>query len=354
MKNLEYRQAELAASQTAVDAVSPTVKSGSERSLGAVQSHAAHSSIDPILIAENLRKSFKKSGQVVRDISLSVSAGEIFAFLGPNGAGKTTAIKMVAGLLTPDTGVVRIAGHDPHSGASAMPFLGTVLEGNRNLYWRMTARENLRYFAVHKGLGIKEASVRADKLLDRFGLLAKRHEQVRNLSRGMQQKLAIAVTLIHQPKLLLLDEPTLGLDVAASIQVVEIIRELRDMGMAIVLTTHQLDVAETLADRIAIIRDGTIIKQATKVDLIKEFTFDAYEIELDEDLSAAKREDLLKVFDGARVEKNKVYLPGGSERLYEVLNIIKPAPVNHLGRSKVDLADIFLQLTESGNDHGHS
>jgi ABC-2 type transport system ATP-binding protein len=299
-----------------------------------------------VLAVENLRKSFGKSGAVVRDVSFSVDSGELFAFLGPNGAGKTTTIKMIAGLLHPDTGAVRIDGIDPHASARAMVSLGTVLEGNRNLYWRMTAFENLRYFGVHKGMSLKAAAIRADQLLERFGLAGKRNSQVGQLSRGMQQKLAIAVTLIHQPKLLLLDEPTLGLDVAAAIQVVEILRELREQGMAIVLTTHQLDVAEALADRVAIIREGRIIKEATKADLIEEFTPDGYQIQVGEEIGSICRDALISDF-GARIDADCVHLPGNSERLYEALNLIRPLPITSLGKIKVDLAQIFLRLTEA-------
>lgn len=297
-----------------------------------------------ILLVENLRKSFGKT-LVVRDVSFSVGAGEVFAFLGPNGAGKTTSIKIIAGLLIPDTGVVRIGGVDPHASALAMPNLGTMLEGNRNLYWRMTAFENLRYFGVHKGMSINDASARAEELLKRFDLSAKRNAPVGKLSRGMQQKLAIAVTLIHRPKVILLDEPTLGLDVAASLQIIEIIRELREQGMAIVLTTHQLDIAESLADRVAIIREGKIIKLATKADLIREFAPDTYEITVDGALSEESCGTLVTHY-GARIEGNCVHLPGNSDRLYEALGVIRPTPILSLGRGTVDLAQIFLRLTE--------
>jgi ABC-2 type transport system ATP-binding protein len=302
-----------------------------------------------VLSVENLRKSFRKQKRVVSDVSFDVHAGEVFAFLGPNGAGKTTTIKMIAGLLHPDTGAVRIGGLDPHAGAAAMTQLGTVLEGNRNLYWRMTAFENLRYFGVHKCMSIAAAGARADELLEFFGLAAKRNAQVGSLSRGMQQKLAIAVTLLHRPKLLLLDEPTLGLDVAASLQVMEIINKLRADGMAIVLTTHQLDVAEALADRVAIIRDGSIIRLASKEALIREFMPDGYDIELAGSLCGERQRILVDDF-GASVADNKVHLPGGAERLYAALAVLNPVPVSSLGKARLDLAEIFVRLTER-SDH---
>lgn len=304
----------------------------------------------PVLLVEDLRKSFNNKAPVVRGVSFNVDAGEIYAFLGPNGAGKTTTIKMIAGLLVPETGVVRIDGMDPHAGSAAMSRIGTVLEGNRNLYWRMTSFENLRYFGVHKGMSIKAASARADELLERFNLGHKRDAQVSSLSRGMQQKLAIAVTLTHKPKLLLLDEPTLGLDVMASIQVTQIIRDLRSEGMAIVLTTHQLDVAESLADRIGIIREGMIVKEATKEALIREYSPNCYEIRLVTPLCESRSMALVERF-GAEIEDASVRLPGGSEALYEALSIINPVPVDSLGRVQPDLTQIFLRITAEEYDH---
>lgn len=303
-----------------------------------------------VLLVEDLRKSFNNKPPVVRGVSFKVEAGEIHAFLGPNGAGKTTTIKMIAGLLVPDTGVVRIDGFDPHAGSAAMSRIGTVLEGNRNLYWRMTPFENLRYFGVHKGMSIKAASVRAEELLERFSLMHKRNAQVSSLSRGMQQKLAIAVTLTHKPKLLLLDEPTLGLDVMASIHITQTIRDLRSEGMAIVLTTHQLDVAETLADRISIIREGLIVKQATKEALMEEYSPNCYEIKLTTPLCESRSAALVERF-GAEIGEGIVRLPGGSDTLYEALSVINPVPVDSLGRVQPDLTQIFLRITEEQFDH---
>ncbi|MCW8128223.1 ABC transporter ATP-binding protein [Microbulbifer halophilus] len=300
-----------------------------------------------VLIVDDLQKAFGRNTQAVSGVSFRVNKGEVFAFLGPNGAGKTTTIKMIAGLLLPDEGAGWIDGLDPHRNPMAMERFGAVLEGNRNLYWRMTAFENMRYFGVQKGLSQRTASRRADALLERFDLISKRNHQVRSLSRGMQQKLAIAVALIHEPRMLLLDEPTLGLDVSSSMQVISLIRELREQGMAIVLTTHQLDIAETLADRVAIIRDGRIIKEASKTDLILEFTPDGYEIELGGELSPANRDVLVDEFN-ATFEADRICLPGDSDHLYNALNVIRPTPIRSLGRAKVDLAYIFLQLTEEG------
>jgi len=227
------------------------------------------------LDACNLKKSYRNRGQrleAVRNVSLAISPGEVLAFLGPNGAGKTTTIKMIAGLIWPDEGWVRIAGRDPHRDPQALGMLGAVLEGNRNLYWRLTPEENLEYFGMLKGLDRRTVRQRSSKLLEQFGLLEKRRTPVQTLSRGMQQKLALAVALVHQPRLMLLDEPTLGLDVKATETVKSLIRQIAQEGHAILLTTHQLQVAEALADRVAIIHKGEIVAEAPTQKLIQQFS----------------------------------------------------------------------------------
>lgn len=140
-----------------------------------------------VLEAARLRKVYRSQGKAiaaVRDVSLNISAGEVLAFLGPNGAGKTTTIKMIAGLILPDDGWVTIAGRNPHRDSQALRRLGAVLEGNRNLYWRLTAEENLEYFGVLRGLSRSVARQRGQELLERFDLLPKRRTPVQALSRG--------------------------------------------------------------------------------------------------------------------------------------------------------------------------
>ncbi|HEY9846828.1 MAG TPA: ABC transporter ATP-binding protein, partial [Candidatus Caenarcaniphilales bacterium] len=157
-----------------------------------------------VLEADHLRKSYQSQGKsivAVQDVSLHIAATEVLAFLGPNGAGKTTTIKMIAGLILPDSGWVSIGGRNPHRSSQALRLLGAVLEGNRNLYWRLTPEENLEYFGVLRGLSRRTARQRGQVLLERFDLLPKRRTMVQALSRGMQQKLAIATALVHQPQL---------------------------------------------------------------------------------------------------------------------------------------------------------
>ena len=286
----------------------------------------------------------------VRGVSLNIAPGEVLAFLGPNGAGKTTTIKMMAGLIKPDAGMVRIAGSDPHRNPEALQKMGAVLEGNRNVYWRLTPEENLEYFGVLKGLTAKQARQRGAILLERFGLETKRKAQVQNLSRGMQQKLAIAVALVHQPQLLLLDEPTLGLDVEATENVKVLVREIASVGCAILLTTHQLNIAELLSDRVAIIQKGEIVAESTTRDLIRQFSGNAYKIETEVLLDPERMAELETI--GAEVKDRKTIYIDEQELLYKVLEILKPIPLRRVEKDEADLTQIFLQLVR-GSQNGN-
>jgi ABC-2 type transport system ATP-binding protein len=303
-----------------------------------------------ILEAQDLKKSYRYQGkdvQAVRNVSLSICAGEVLAFLGPNGAGKTTTIKMIAGLIQPDAGWVRIADRDPHRDSQALRVLGAVLEGNRNLYWRLTPEENIEYFGVLRGLKRRVARQRGRDLLERFDLLHKRRTPVQDLSRGMQQKLAIAVALVHQPQLLLLDEPTLGLDVEATENVKALVRDIAREGCAILLTTHQLAIAEELSDRVAIIQTGEIIAEEPTDELIRQFSGSAYLIETESNLDSIQISKLEAL--GVVIERlNKISVPE-PEKLYQVLDILRPLPLVGLQKDQANLTEIFLKLVREGN-----
>ncbi len=303
------------------------------------------------LEVHQLRKTYRQKGKLteaVRGVSLMMLAGEVLAFLGPNGAGKTTTIKMIAGLIRPDQGWVRIAGQDPHRNPQALRLLGAVLEGNRNTYWRLTPAENLEYFGVLKGLSQQAAQRRSLELLERFDLLSKRRAPVQALSRGMQQKLALAVALIHQPRLLLLDEPTLGLDVEATESVKRLVREIAREGCAILLTTHQLDLAEEISDRVAIINGGEIVAEKPTDELIQQFSGSAYRLEVDGTLTPAQRTKLAAL--GVLFQTDQMTYAGKPEGLYEALAILKPLPLIRVEKDQADLTAIFLKLVRDGRD----
>jgi ABC-2 type transport system ATP-binding protein len=195
-----------------------------------------------------------------------------------------------------------------------------------------------------RGLSRQEARRRGRELLERFELSHKRQSVVQQLSRGMQQKVAIAVALVHDPKLLLLDEPTLGLDVEATETVKRLVREVAAEGRAILLTTHQLDVAEELSDRVAIINQGSIVTEKPTSDLIAQFSGSTYRIELEVRLD----EERVAKLDGLGVEAAgmEIHL-GDPDLLYPVLNILQPLPIVKVEKDRANLTDVFLQVVRN-------
>jgi ABC-2 type transport system ATP-binding protein len=307
----------------------------------------------PVLEARGLTKVFGTGPQAVHAVDgldLTVRAGEVVALLGPNGAGKTTTIKMSAGLVTPTAGRLRIAGADVQARrGAAVRHLGAVLEGGRNVYWSLSAWQNLRYFARLRGLRRREYESRAEWLLRELGLWDRRHQQVGGYSRGMQQKVAIATALVTDPALLLLDEPTIGLDVTAARTVKAWIRRLAaEDGRAVVLTTHQLAVAQELSDRVAVIRDGQIVADRPVADLLAQFQEDRHEIHVGsvpDDLAALLPSGVgVTTRDGHGATITVSSTDG--QALYDVLLDLSMHQVPLLSVAPVQptLEDVFLRL----------
>lgn len=223
--------------------------------------------------AWSVTKTYKKKRQsdvvALDSVSIGVPFGAIHGLVGLNGAGKTTLIKIVLGILIPDAGDTFLNGyHVRNERRDAIQAVGAVLEGARNVYWRMSPMENLFYFARIRGHDGGEIYKRAEKLISFFDLTAKRNSEVSELSRGMQQKVAIAAALITNPPILVLDEPTIALDVEMSLKVRRYLRVLVEQeGKAILLTTHQMNVAEEVCDYIHIIKTGRYVYGGTPADL---------------------------------------------------------------------------------------
>jgi len=218
--------------------------------------------------------------EAVRGINLKVRRGRVFSLLGPNGAGKTTIIKMIAGLILPTQGSVTFFDKEGEK-LRSRPRLGAVLEGSRNLYWRLSPIENLYYFGELKGLSLAQIKREGDELLEMFDLTHKARASTQTLSRGMQQKVAVAVALLGKPDILLLDEPTLGLDVESSRLIQQRLRELVEKdGRTIILTTHQMELAARVADRIGILSEGKLIAEDSLSNLVAFFRQQDYELEL--------------------------------------------------------------------------
>ncbi len=218
-----------------------------------VQAQQGTAQKDEAIVVDNFCKSYD-SRRVVDQLQFTVHSGEVFALLGPNGAGKTTTVETLEGYRTPDQGSVRVLGLDPIREAQALkPQIGVMLQQD-GLYPGLTAREVLRLFA-----GYYQHAQDVAALLERVGLTAAAKTRCRRLSGGQKRRLALAVALIGNPRLLFLDEPTAGMDPQARLATWEIIRELKQQGATVLLTTHLMDEAERLADRVAIIDHGRLI-----------------------------------------------------------------------------------------------
>lgn len=197
--------------------------------------------------------------EALRGINFEVKEGEIFGLLGPNGAGKTTTIKILTTMLTPTSGEVRIIDLDPVKEYQKLrPMINFILGGERNLYWRLSAYDNLSYFADLYKVPSRMKRKKIEELLELVGLSEVGHRRVETFSKGMKQKLQIARGLINQPKILFLDEPTIGLDPMSARQLRTILKDLQQRGTTILLTTHYMYEADELCDRIAFIRKGEI------------------------------------------------------------------------------------------------
>src|SRR5581483_11636467 len=216
----------------------------------------------PAIKIEHLCKSYRqrhhKTVHAVQDLSLSIPKGQILGFLGANGAGKTTTIKMICGLIIPSSGSVQVNGYNlAREHSAVMRQIGAVLEGTRNVYWRLSPWQNLRYFGHLKGYRGKELKTRVEQLLRELDLWERRDDPIRVFSSGMQQKVAIACGLMSDPPIVLLDELDIGLDIQPEKTEKEWIHWLaRGVVKTVVLTTHQLDMAQELCDYVAIMRKG--------------------------------------------------------------------------------------------------
>lgn len=216
-------------------------------------------------------------------ISFGIRPGEVFGLLGPNGAGKTTAVKMISGLIRPDRGRVLVDGMDVEKKRKQiLRKIGVVLEGTRTSIWPLTPLENLVYYGNLRNVRGKILKDRAHELLDFIGLKEKKNVEVRKLSRGQKQKLAICIALISDPMVILLDEPTTGLDVQSARAIKDKIIELtRSQGRCALVTTHDMHVAQELCDRIGIIDKGKLVACQPTPDLLGLFSDEMYLYRLD-------------------------------------------------------------------------
>ncbi|MBN3930669.1 ABC transporter ATP-binding protein [Streptomyces verrucosisporus] len=227
---------------------------------------------DAAITVEGLRKRYGDV-QAVDGVSLTVERGEFYGILGPNGAGKTTTLEMTEGLRKPDEGTVRLLGRSPFPRDPALlRRMGVQLQASA-FFEKLTAREQIRTFASLYGV----SSERADAMLETVGLTGKAGTRENKLSGGQAQRLSIACALVHDPELVFLDEPTTGLDPQARRNLWDLLRAINQEGRTVVLTTHYMDEAETLCDRVAVMDHGRVLRVGAPADLVAELGVDSLE-----------------------------------------------------------------------------
>ncbi len=302
-----------------------------------------------LLKVDRLSKAFGAI-RAVDSVSFEVRAGEIYGLLGPNGAGKTTTISMISGLLKPDAGEVQVAGTafwtDPQKAKRIMGVVPQELA----IYEELSGRENLEFWGCMAGLSTRDAKARATELLEALTLTDRAKDAVKNYSGGMKRRINLGCALLHRPQLLLLDEPTVGIDPQARLNILEFIRNLRATGTAILYTTHYLEEAESLCQRIGIIDHGRVLAEGTLSELQERLGGDRLFV-LEADFKGTSPD----AWDGfqkrfrviQKSERQLVVAAIGardpSECLKELLNL--PVRAENVTLKRPSLNDVFLQLT---------
>jgi ABC-2 type transport system ATP-binding protein len=219
----------------------------------------------------DLVKRYPTGTEALRGVSLDIAAGEFFGLLGPNGAGKSTLIHCTTGLAKPTSGSIRVFGHDAIDHYEKARLAVGLAPQDLNIDWFLTLEETLDYHGGYFGMPRRERRERAKELLEAFSLTAKRKDRTRTLSGGMKRRLILARALMHRPRLLILDEPTAGVDVELRLELWQYVQRINAEGTTILLTTHYLEEAEELCDRIAFIGDGQIVAEGTSQELAAEY-----------------------------------------------------------------------------------
>jgi ABC-2 type transport system ATP-binding protein len=313
---------------------------------------------EPVLHVKNLRKIYRsRRGEIVAvdGVSFSVQRNEVVGLLGPNGAGKTTIIKSICTILHPTSGEIWVDGVDAiKNPRAALEKVTAVLEGNRNIYWRLNVRDNLEFFAGLQGQSLRAVTSYIDELIEMFHLTEKVHEQARALSRGMQQKLAVACALVKRTPIVLLDEPTLGLDVETSYELRWILKRMAEQGQrTILLSSHDMNVVQDICERVIIINHGKIVVDDRIENLKQLFSASAYRFEIEGHLSPQhehtlkERFDLIKIrVDGQRTVIEAELLD--DRKVYEIIDVLKEngCRLESVGKQYPDLEEIFLRVVK--------
>src|SRR5688572_29586447 len=294
-----------------------------------------------------------KEIEAVRGVSFEIAKGELFGLLGPNGAGKTTTIKMLITLLLPTAGSARVLGYDVVKDAREVrKRIGYVFGGDRGLYERLPGLDNLKYFAELYGVPPREQKPRIEELLELVGLKGREKERVEGYSRGMRQRLHIARGLLHDPQVVFLDEPTIGVDPVGARELRQTISTLVESGKTVLLTTHYMFEADSLCDRIAVIAKGEIVAQGTPQEL-KNRVAEGRVVEIEvygvpdetiEGMRAIEGVRAVAVEDRDQAQLLVVQVEAGVELTHTLLGRLDGASVGRVSSREPTLEDAYVQL----------
>src|ERR687895_1081521 len=294
-----------------------------------------------------------KDVEAVRGVSFEIQKGELFGLLGPNGAGKTTTIKMLITLLIPTSGTARVLGHDVVKDAREVrKRIGYVFGGERGVYERLSGYDNLRYFAELYGVPPKEQKPRIESLLELVGLTGREQERTEGYSRGMKQRLHVARGLLHDPPVVFLDEPTIGLDPVGARELRATIASLVDAGKTVLLTTHYMFEADSLCDRIAVIAKGRIVAEGTPQQL-KDTVAEGRVVEIEVYGVPEETVDGMRAIAGVKavaVEEREqaqlivVQVEPGVELTHTLLGRLDGASVGRVSSREPTLEDAYVSL----------
>jgi ABC-2 type transport system ATP-binding protein len=296
-----------------------------------------------VLRIEKLKKSYGKL-PVLQDLTLHIAQGEIYGLLGPNGAGKTTTINIICNLLQADSGAIAI-NNQPVSEATK-PLIGVAPQENL-LYKTLTCEENLNFFARIYGLPAKERQKQVQACLAAVNLADRAKSPVETLSGGMQRRLNIAAALVHHPKLAILDEPTTGLDIEARYEVWELIRRLQNQGITILLTTHLLDEAERLCQRIGILKNGRILAEGSLAELRQLIPAQEIVVVQTKDEESAIARAKKNGFIHRRYGNDLAFWLPEHLELKEIISRFDGIPLDSIARQPVRLEHIYVEVTQA-------